>query len=335
MKIVQELKDRGIAPAGNDAVLPYAVEPLDVRGRAVFLGPSLDRMLDRHDYPVSVSRLLAEAVTLVTLLGTSLKFDGRFTLQTQTDGPVSMLVVDFETPDGLRACAKFDADAVAAAEREGRSDAPSLLGKGHLAMTVDQGANMQLYQGIVELNGIGLEEVAHRYFLQSEQIPTVVRLAVAEILDRQEGSAPKHRWRAGGVLAQFLPEAPERMRVPDLHPGDAPDGADIHEVDEDDAWVEARTLVETLKDEELTDPELTVEQILFRLFHERGVRIFTPQAVEDRCRCSRERVEGMLRSFTEEEIRDMTKEENRIEVTCEFCSSQYDFDAGNILADVN
>ncbi|MXN65973.1 Hsp33 family molecular chaperone [Stappia sp. GBMRC 2046] len=335
MKIVQELKDRGIAPAGNDAVLPYAVEPLDVRGRAVFLGPSLDRILDRHDYPVPVSRLLAEAVTLVTLLGTSLKFDGRFTLQTQTDGPVSMLVVDFETPDGIRACAKFDADAVAAAEREGRGDAPSLLGRGHLAMTVDQGANMQLYQGIVELDGIGLEEVAHRYFLQSEQIPTVVRLAVAEILDRQEGTMPRHRWRAGGVLAQFLPEAPERMRVPDLHPGDAPDGAEVHEIEEDDAWVEARTLVETLKDEELTDPDLTVEQILFRLFHERGVRIFTPQAVEDRCRCSRQRVEGMLRSFTEEEIRDMTKEENRIEVTCEFCSSQYDFEAEKILADVN
>lgn len=330
MTINQELKDRGIAPAGNDAVLPYAVEPLDVRGRAVYLGPTLDRILDRHDYPVSVSRLLAEAVTLVTLLGTSLKFDGRFTLQTQTDGPVSMLVVDFQTPDGVRACAKFDAKAVAAAESEGRTDAPDLLGHGHLAMTVDQGANMQLYQGIVELDGIGLEEVAHRYFRQSEQIPTVVRLAVAEILDRREGDSPSHRWRAGGVLAQFLPEAPERMRKPDLHPGDAPEGAHVHDVDEDDAWIEARALVETLSDQELTDPELTVEQILYRLFHERGVRIFAPQPVEDRCRCSRERVEGMLRSFTEDEIRDMTKDE-RIEVTCEFCSSRYDFDAERIL----
>ncbi|MBA5779208.1 Hsp33 family molecular chaperone [Stappia sp. F7233] len=332
MKIEQELRERGIALAGNDAVLPYAVEPLDVRGRAVYLGPMLDRILDRHDYPVAVSRLLAEAVTLVALLGTSLKFNGRFTLQTQSDGPVSMLVVDFETPDAIRACAQFDADAVAASEAEGRTDAASLLGRGHLAMTVDQGSHMQRYQGIVALDGIGLEEVAHRYFDQSEQIPTVVRLAVGEILDRQEGERPRHRWRAGGVLAQFLPEAPERMRKPDLHPGDAPEHAAEHHFEEDDAWVEARTLVETLRDDELIDPELSVEKVLFRLFHERGVRIFPAQAIEDRCRCSRDRIESMLKGFTVEEINDMTVEDGGIDVTCHFCNSRYDFKAEAILA---
>ena len=115
MSVQDELERLGVTPAGRDAVLPFAVEPLDVRGRAVMLGPVLDRILERHAYPAPVSRLLGEAATLVALLGTSLKFDGRFTLQTTTDGPVSMLVVDFQTPDGLRACAQFDAEAVAAA----------------------------------------------------------------------------------------------------------------------------------------------------------------------------------------------------------------------------
>lgn len=326
MTIKEELQERGIVLAGNDAVLPYAVEPLDVRGRAVYLGPLLDRILDRHNYPVAVSRLLAEAVTLVALLGTSLKFNGRFTLQTQTDGPVSMLVVDFETPDGIRACAQFDGEKVAECEARGRTDAASLLGHGHLAMTVDQGAHMQRYQGIVALDGIGLEEVAHRYFAQSEQIPTVVRLAVGEILDRRQGEAPGHRWRSGGVLAQFLPEAPERLRQADLHPGDAPEGAAHHEFEEDDAWVEARTLVETLRDEELIDPELTAEQILFRLFHERGVKIFPPQSIVDRCRCSRDRIGIMLQGFSDDDIEHMTVE-NQIEVTCRFCNSSYEFKA--------
>ncbi|MHC5654455.1 Hsp33 family molecular chaperone [Stappia sp. ICDLI1TA098] len=324
MTVAEELDRLGVQPAGRDAVLPYSVEPLDVRGRAVLMGPVLDKILKRHAYPTPVSRLLAEAATLVALLGTSLKFDGRFTLQTTTDGPVSMLVVDFDTPDGLRACAQFDEAALAEAERAGATDTASLLGRGHLAMTVDQGAAMNRYQGIVALDGISLEEVAHRYFAQSEQIPTVVRLAVGEVFERQEGSAPRHSWLAGGVLAQFLPEAPERMRQPDLHPGDAPEGAGAHHLDEDDAWREARALVETLRDDELTDLDMTAERLLFRLFNERGVRIFPPQPIVDRCRCSDTRIRGMLKGFSAEERDDMTVG-GRIEVTCRFCNTRYDY----------
>ena len=327
MSVQDELERRGVAPAGRDAVLPFAVEPLDVRGRAVMLGPILDRILDRHAYPASVSRLLAEATTLVALLGTSLKFEGRFTLQTTTDGPVSMLVVDFQTPDGLRACAQFDAEAVAEAEARGVTDTPALLGRGHLAMTVDQGAAMNRYQGIVALDGTTMEEVAHQYFAQSEQIPTVVRIAVGEVLDRQPGAAPRHSWLAGGVLAQFLPDAPERMRQADLPPGDAPEGAGEHFVEEDDAWREARALVETLRDSELGDPEMSAERLLFRLFHERGVRVFAPQPLADRCRCSDTRIRAMLKGFTEEERTDMTVD-GRIEVTCRFCNTRYDYEAG-------
>lgn len=320
------LDELGITPAGLDAVRPFAVEGLDVRGRAVALGPALQKILERHDYPEPVSRLVAEAVVLTGLLGTSLKFDGRFTLQTQTEGPVSMLVVDFASPDAIRACATFDAERVAALIEADEATPEALLGHGHLAMTIDQGKHMQRYQGLVELDGISLEEVARRYFERSEQIPTEVRLGVGELFTRQEGEAPAKTWTAGGILIQFLPESPERMRQADINPGDAPEGTEAHEVDEDDAWIEAKALVDTVKDVELTDPEVSVEMLLFRLFHERGVRLFESQPLEDKCRCSREKIENVLANFTAEEVEQVTVN-GKIVVTCEFCSQAYQFDS--------
>lgn len=319
------LDELGITPAGLDAVRPFAVEGLDVRGRAVALGPVLETILGRHAYPEPVSRLLAEAIVLTCLLGTSLKFDGRFTLQTQTQGPVSMIVVDFASPDAIRACATFDAGEVAALSEAGKATPEALLGTGHLAMTIDQGVHMQRYQGLVELDGVSLEEVARRYFERSEQIPTEVKLGVGELYTRQEGETPSKTWTAGGIVVQFLPQAPERMRQADLAPGDAPEGTVPHEIDEDDAWVEAKALVDTVKADELTDPEVSVEMLLFRLFHERGVRLFEPQPIADKCRCSREKIESVLANFSAEEVEQVTVE-GKIVVTCEFCSTAYEFD---------
>lgn len=313
----------------DDRVLPFAVHALDIRGRVVHLGPALDQILARHDYPPPVSKLLGEAITLTTLLGSSLKFEGRFVLQTKTDGPVSMLVVDFTTPDRIRAYAAYDADAVAEAVRLGRANPPDLLGHGHLAMTVDQGTEASRYQGIVALEGQSLEEVAHTYFAQSEQIPTRVRLAVAEMLTRTPGQAPRHAWRAGGILVQFLPHSEDRRRRRDLDPGDAPEGALPAPSDDDDAWAEAKSLVETVEDIELTDPDVSLERLLFRLFHERGVRVFDAQPVIDKCRCSRERVHDMLHQFSAEDMTDMTVD-GKIVVTCEFCNAKYEFDPGTL-----
>jgi molecular chaperone Hsp33 len=324
--VALNLDELGITPAGLDAVRPFAVEGLDVRGRAVALGPMLDEILNRHAYPEPVSRLLAEAIVLTSLLGTSLKFDGRFTLQTQTDGPVSMLVVDFASPDAIRACATFDEERVEALMEAGKATPEALLGDGHLAMTIDQGKHMQRYQGLVELDGVSLEDVARRYFDRSEQIPTEVRLAVGELFTREEGEAPARSWTAGGIMVQFLPESPERMAQADIDPGDAPEGTLPHEIDEDDAWVEAKVLVDTVKDVELTDPEVSVEMLLFRLFHERGVRLFEPQSVSDKCRCSREKIESVLSNFTEEEVRQVTID-GKIVVSCDFCSSKYEFNS--------
>src|SRR5215471_96549 len=197
----------------DDTVLPFEVNALDLRGRLTRLGPALDDILTKHDYPAPVGKLLGEAIVLTTLLGSSLKFEGRFILQTQTDGPVSFLVVDFQAPDRLRAYARYDE-----ARLKEAKDSGGLLGKGHLAMTVDQGPDMSRYQGLVALTGGSLEEAAHEYFLRSEQIPTRVRLAVGEEWRSSDGG--KHRWRAGGLLMQFLPKAPERARQADLHPGD-------------------------------------------------------------------------------------------------------------------
>jgi molecular chaperone Hsp33 len=310
----------------DDAILPFAVESLDVRGRVVRLGPALDQILSGHDYPLPISKLLGEAIVLTVMLGSSLKFDGRFILQTQADGPVRMLVVDFVSPGRVRACARFDAASLDKAIAEGRDKPGELLGTGHLAMTIDQGAGMNRYQGLVALDGGSLEDAAHEYFLRSEQIPTRVRLAVAE---EYSAADPRRRWRAGGLLLQFLPAKAERMRGPDLDPGDAPEGTAGHEIAEDDAWVAGRSLVETNSDVELIDPQLSSERLLFRLFHEHGVRVFRPVEVAARCTCSREGVRSMLRSFPQDD-RDHMVENGMISVTCEFCTSNYRFDPAEV-----
>jgi len=309
--------------SGDDVVVPFTLDALDSRGRVVRLGAALDAILSRHNYPAPVARLLGEAVVLAALIGSSLKFEGRFILQTQTDGPVNLIVVDLDAPDGLRGYARFDADAVMQAIQRGETAPGQLLGRGHLAMTVDQGSHMDRYQGIVALEGGTLEDVAHAYFQQSEQIPTLVRLAVAE--HSVKGGRNPH-WRAGGALVQFLPPHGQSV-MPDL-PGDGdfdnPETADPDFV-EDDKWTTTRSLLSTVGDDELADPDVSAERLLFRLFHETGVRVFEPIDLEERCTCSAERIEAMLRdNFTAEERQEMVVD-GEIEVVCEFCSADYHF----------
>jgi len=314
--------------AGDDHVVPFEVAPLDVRGRVVQLGPALNHILGRHAYPEPVARMLAEVMVLTVLLGTALKFEGKFILQTRSDGPVDMLVVDFATPSSLRAYARFDAERVAEAVAAGTTSSPELMGQGVLAMTVDQGEYMQRYQGIVELAGQSLDEVARTYFRQSEQIPTDIRIAVGRQVIRGE-YGPEEHWRAGGVLIQFLPAAPERLRLPDLPGGDGDPGQDFSDV-ADDAWNEAVTLLSTVDASELLDPNVGPERLLYRLFHEQGVRVFESVPVLDQCSCSRERIRGILEGFSAEEVRDSI-EDGEIKVSCEFCSKLYEFDPAEFL----
>jgi len=307
--------------AGDDHIVPYEVGPLDVRGRIVQLGPMLDQILERHAYPEPVARLLAEVAVLTVLLGTALKFEGKFILQTRSDGPVDMLVADFATPRALRAYARFDEERLKAAIAEGKDQPQDLLGRGVLALTVDQGPHMQRYQGIVELDGASLEEVARVYFRQSEQIPTDVRLSVGKQV--MPGSKRDH-WRAGGILAQFLPEAPERLRLPDLPGGDGDTGA-VQTDPTDNAWQELLILLRTVEPTELIDPTVGPERLLYRLFHEHGVRVFDGIHVADECSCSPEKIRGILGGFSAREIEESI-EDGVIKVNCEFCSTRYEFD---------
>ncbi len=294
----------------DDIVLPFAVESLASRGRVVRLGGAIDQLLKRHDYPEPVSKLLAEAVTLAALLGSTLKLKGRFQLQTKSDGPVSLLLVDFDAPSNLRALARFDNERIAHA-----APGEDLLGRGHMAFTIDPGGGMTRYQGVIAFEGQGLERAAHHYFERSEQIPSLVRLAVGEAV------APGGRaWRAGGLIVQYLPAATQRRA--DFHPGDAPEGTEPDRVEEDDAWTEAQARAATTEAHELIDPTLSAERLLFRLFNERGVLVFEPTSLAAVCRCSAEGVDAMLRSFPPEEVRQMIGDDGMIGVTCEFCSTK-------------
>lgn len=304
--------------AQDDRVLPFAVEALDLRGRLVRLGPAIHSILTHYDYPPAVARLLGEAAALATLLGSILESHGRFQLQTRSDGPVDMLVVDYDAPGKLRGFARFDAARVALMR-----DAPpaAFLGRGHLALTIEREEDAARYQGVVPLEGESLADAAHLYFRQSEQIPSYVRLAVAESV------TPQGRfWRAGGLLLQYLPSGDARAR--DLPAGDAPEGAEAANglQDDADAWIEGQTLAATLEDHELVDPALSSERLLYRLFHERGVKVFTERPIVEFCRCSFERIEKLLRSFSPQERRDMIGDDGRIGVTCEFCATHRSFD---------
>ncbi len=303
--------------AWDDIVTPYTVEGLSTRGRVARLGPALDAILKRHDYPPAVNRLVAEAATLAVLLGSSLKEQGRFQLQTQSDGPVGMVLVDFDAPSNLRALARFEEKAVEARLAAGAD----LLGKGYLAFTIEPDGLSSRYQGVVELDGRGLQSAAAGYFERSEQIPTLARIAVGQILTAEGPS-----WRAGGLIAQFLPESEERRRRADLDPGDAPEGHARAASPEDDAWIEAKALAATAEDHELLDPTLSSERLLYRLFHERGVRVFEPAPLADACRCSAERIDTMLQSFSTAERQAMVGDDGMIGVTCEFCSVKRIFD---------
>jgi molecular chaperone Hsp33 len=311
---------RAVSDAGqDDIVTPFLVEPLSTRGRVVRLGPAIDSILKRHAYPAPIARIVGEAAALTVLLGSALKIEGSFQLQTKTDGVLNMLIVDFDAPSNLRALARFDADKLARTNPAARSG--ELLGHGHLAFTIDPGAGLSRYQGVIALDGQGLEEAAHQYFQRSEQIPTLVRLAVGESL-----TPTGAHWRAGGLMAQFLPDSPARRRQADLDPGDAPPGALRDSVAEDDHWTEAKALAATTEDHELIDPTLSSERLLYRLFHERGVRVFEPGLLHDSCRCSSERIDAMLHSFSAAERADMIGDDGMIGVTCEFCSTKRVFD---------
>lgn len=288
----------------DDLVQTFQIEPFALRGRLVRLGPAIDSILTQHAYPAPVAAMLGEAITLAVALAGALKYDGVFTLQTKGDGPIKMMVVDVTTAGALRGYAQFDA-AKLEAETAISGSVPRLLGAGYLALTVDQGEHTDRYQGIVELTGSTLADCVHHYFRQSEQVEAALKVAVGQVPD-ESGTT---RWRAGALMIQRLPR----------------EAYTLERETEDDAWRRAAILMSSSTSAELIDPALAPERLLFRLFHEDGVRAYRPHPLMAKCRCTRDRVETVLRALTPDEIADM-KVDGKITATCEFCSASYDFD---------
>jgi molecular chaperone Hsp33 len=291
----------------DDLILPFQAEQAEVSGRLVKLGPVVDTILSRHAYPEAVSQLLGEAVALTALLGAALKFEGKFILQAATDGPVDLLVADYQVPGGLRGYARFSAERLADLSPGGR-----LLGEGHLAMTIDRGLDTERYQGVVPLEGGSLTEAADTYFRQSEQLPTFIRLAVARHYRAGATGSRAWTWRAGGLLVQKL-----------TREGGHAAGREAALAQED--WTRAKALAETVEDHELLDPMLPPDRLLYRLFHEEQVRAFRAVPLKSYCSCSEARVEELLRRFSAEDLAEMVVD-GEVWVTCEFCNSRYRFD---------
>ena len=292
----------------DDLVQPFRIGPFALRGRLVRLGPTVDRILSQHDYPEPVAAILGEAITLAIVLAGALKYDGIFTLQTKSDGPVRLLVADVSTAGAVRGYAQYDRDRLAELDIDaiGRAEVspsvPELIGSGYIAFTVDQGEHTERYQGIVEIVGATLAECAQHYFRQSEQIQAGIKLSVAR-------AGENGAWRAGGLMLQRVP--PEG-------------GTRVIADDVEDSWRRAMVLMSSATPAELVDPELPPRRLLFRLFHEDGVRVFRTHALEARCRCSAERIGRILRAFPAEDQEEL-KQDEVITVTCEFCNTSYDF----------
>ena len=292
-----------------DFALPFRIEGQNVNGRIVKLNQLASDVLSRHNYPEEVGRLLGEALVLAAMLGTVLKFDGRFILQLQGKGPISMLMGDYAQGGALRGFAQFDQEKLDAALANCDSGLALLGANGHMAFTVDQGADMERYQGIVPLEGENLAQAALEYFHRSEQIATSLRLAAAPMIL----PGGKTEWRAGGILLQQAAKDGGTDSPPDRE----------LRVESDD-WQRLTILLQTTEDSELLDAELEAETLAYRLFNEDGVRVFDARPLHFDCPCSRDRVKNMLSGLSETD-QDEMQEKETIEVRCEFCNELYLF----------
>jgi molecular chaperone Hsp33 len=294
--------------AATDAALAFALPARHARGRLVRLGPVLDDILSAHDYPAPIARLLGEALVLTALLGATLKdAGGQLTLQAQTEaGVVDLLVADYRGGE-LRGYVRFDFERLA--EQPSQPSLFSLFGKGYLAITFDQAVSNERYQGIVPLEGGSLAEAVEHFFVQSEQIPSLVRLALGD-----DGHV------AGGILLQHLPEGEEgreRLHARLDHP----------------EWEHVRALGGTIRAGELADPELPLETLLWRLFHQEDeVRILATVTLARGCRCSHDYVRGVIARFAAEERAAMVDDDGFISVDCEFCSRVFPILLGDLEA---
>lgn len=284
------------------------------QGRLIRLHDVINTILEKHAYPRPVSAVVAESTVLGAMLSSTLKYDGLFTLQTKTNGPVPMIVVDVTSDGKIRACARFDEEHLNENQRLRKTSgeiepAPHLMGGGYLAFTVDQGKGTDLYQGIVDIQGKTLAECALRYFKQSEQIDTNLKL----FLKAPQGESSS--WAAAGIMLQKMP---------------LKGGTEVDEGTAAESWNEANVFMESLSEDEVFDADLSSEEILHRLFHSSDLKVTQTKEYKFGCRCSREKLLNTLSTFSKKDIDDMV-ENGKITATCHFCSEEYVFSPAELI----
>ncbi|MTH76743.1 Hsp33 family molecular chaperone HslO [Paracoccus aestuariivivens] len=304
----------------DDNVLPFQLEHSGVRGRATRVGPLLEHILSRHDYPLAVSAMVAELVTLTALIGPTIKLRWKLSLQVRGNGAIRTIASDYYAPETeggparIRAWASFDADRLRADQ-----NAFSQIGEGYFAVLIDQGEGNTPYQGLTPLAGGSLSACAQNYFEQSEQLPTRFELTVGR--SRLAGQAEDH-WRAGGIMLQTLPAQHQVV----TESGEALQSADILQGAESEDWNRANMLLTTVEQMELVDPNLPLPNLLFRLFHEEQPTVFDRQGLHFGCSCSPDRVRGTLSIYSAKDIGHMTTEDGIVTADCQFCGAHYEFD---------
>lgn len=312
--------------AWDDTVLPFQLDKSDIRGRVARLDGVLQGILKQHDYPPQVEALVAEMALLAALIGQSVKLRWKLQLQVQSNGPVRMIATDYYgpseegAPGRIRAYASFDA------ARLTDENAFAQIGEGYFAIMIDQGQGMEPYKGITPIAGSSLSDCAEAYFAQSEQLPTRFALSFGR---STEGDGPEH-WRAGGVMLQHMPKASPFASGGGSGEGGLLGAADIVDGEEGENWNRANILLDTVDTLELIGPSVAPTDLLVRLFHEEGPRVFDAQPVRFGCTCSEDRVRQSLSIYSAKDIEKMTTDAGRVTADCQFCGAHYDMDPATL-----
>ncbi|MXQ08268.1 Hsp33 family molecular chaperone HslO [Alphaproteobacteria bacterium GH1-50] len=309
--------------AWDDTVLPFQLDRTDTRGRVARLDGVLEQVLSQHDYPPAIEALIAEATLLTALIGQTIKLKWKLSLQVRGDGPARLIATDYYGPteDGeparIRAYASFDKERL-----DPNGDPFPQIGKGYFAILIDQGAGMTPYQGITPIAGGSLAACAEAYFAQSEQLPTRFALSFGQ----SQVPGQSLHWRAGGMMLQQMPKA-----SPGASGGGSGDNGlllaeDILEGNEAENWNHVNVLLDTAEEIELIGPTVQPTELLVRLYHEDGPRVFDAQPVKFGCTCSSDRVRQSLSIYSAKDIGHMTTDEGIVTADCQFCGAHYEFD---------
>ena len=314
----------GTQIAWDDTVLPFQLDRSDIRGRVVRLDGALDQMLRQHAYPPLIEALVAEAAGLTALIGQSIRPRWKLSLQIRGKGPARLIATDYYGPDSDNAPARIRAYASYDAERLDLEAEPfSQIGDGYFAVMLDQGEGMVPYQGFTPIAGGTLSACAETYFAQSEQLPT--RFAVRFGKSQLPGGV--EHWRGGGVMLQHMPQVAGSVAA---EAGSGAGGllshADILAGDEAEHWTRANLLLDTVEELELIGPSVAPTDLLVRLFHEEGPRVFDAQPVHFGCSCSPDKVRAAMSIYSRKDIRHMTTPEGIVTADCQFCGAHYEFD---------